>query len=167
MLQSRLTVAGETFSTSAVSSALSPPKETHFDDLHFARIKASQLIQRFIERRKVARSIAGHDGDFVQSDMLYTTSALDVVATSMVDQYAPHHLRRNCEEVGAILPLHSLVVHQAHVRLVYQRGCLEGVVRPLALHVAVSEATKFIINDRCQTIQRALISRTPSTQELA
>ncbi len=135
--------------------------------MHFARIETSQCVQRVIERHEVASSIASHDGDFVQSDMLHTASALDVVVTSMVDQYAPHHLRRNCEEVGAILPLHSLVVHQAHVRFVYQRGRLEGVARALALHVAVSEAAKFTIDDRCQTIQRALISRAPSAQELA
>jgi hypothetical protein len=37
----------------------------------------------------------------------------------MVDKYAPHHLRCDCEEMGTILPLHALVVHQTHVGFIY------------------------------------------------
>ena len=59
--------------------------------------------------------------------MLYTAPAFYVMAPGMVDQYAPHHLGRNREEVGAILPLHALVVHQAHVGFIYQGGSLERV----------------------------------------
>jgi hypothetical protein len=70
----------------------------------------------------------------------------------MVDQYAPHHLGRNCEEVSAILPLHSVVVHQPHVRFVDKGGRLEAVARTLAIHVAVSEAAEFPIDDWRQLI---------------
>src|SRR5215470_7554922 len=99
--------------------------------------------------------------------MLHTGAALDVAGASMIHQYAPHDLSRNCEEVGAILPLHPLVMHQAHIRFVYQGGRLEGVAGPLALHVVVSQAAELFINDRSQTIQRALISRAPGAKELA
>ena len=85
----------------------------------------------------------------------------------MIHQYAPHHLGRNREEMGAILPLHALVVHQAHVGFIYQGGGLERVAWALALHVVVSQAAKFFINDRGQTVERALVSIAPGAEELA
>ena len=39
-------------------------------------------------------------------------------------QNAAHDLGRNGEKVCPVLPLHALVVHQAHVRFIYQRGRL-------------------------------------------
>jgi len=85
----------------------------------------------------------------------------------MVDQYAPHHLGRNCEEMGAILPLHALVVNQTHVGFIYQGSGLERVAWALALHEVVSQATKLFINDRGQAIERALVSFTPGAEEPA
>ena len=99
--------------------------------------------------------------------MLHTGSALDVVATSMIDQYAPHHLGRNREEMGAILPLHALVVHQAHVGFVHQGGRLERVAAALALHIAVSQAAEFVIHDGGQAVERALVSIAPGAQKRA
>src|SRR5882724_3243746 len=99
--------------------------------------------------------------------MQHAVSALEVVAASIVDQYAPHHLGRNCEEVSAILPLHALIVHQAHVSLIDEGGRLKGMARALAFHVAVRKAAKFVINDGREPLERALISRAPGAEERA
>src|SRR6266404_6758298 len=96
-------------------------KEAHLDDLHLSWIETGQCIHSVIEGHQVAGSIAIHDGNVVQGNMLDTGSALYVMAPGMVDQYAPHHLGRNCEEMGPILPLHALVVHKTHVGFIYQR----------------------------------------------
>jgi hypothetical protein len=99
--------------------------------------------------------------------VLHTGPALYVVATGMVNQYAPHHLGRNCEEMGPILPLHALVVHQAHVGFVYQGGGLERVPWALALHVVVSQAAKLFINDWGKALERCLVAIAPGAEQPA
>jgi hypothetical protein len=171
MLQSRLTVAGDTLSTSAVSSTLESAKKTHLDDLYLAWIETSQRVQRIIEGDKISAwvrgSITAHDSDLFQRDMLHTRPALYVMATGMVHQYAPHHLGRNRKKMGSILPLHALVIHQSHVGLIDQGGRLESVARALALHIAVSEAAEFIINNRRQPLERAVVSIAPGAEQRA
>ncbi len=67
--------------------------------------------------------------------------------------------------MGAILPLHAFVVHQAHVGFVDQGGRLQCVAWALALHIAVGQAAEFVVNDRRQAIERALVSIAPGAQE--
>jgi hypothetical protein len=71
----------------------------------------------------------------------------------MFHQNAPHQLGRNREKMGAILPLHAFVVHQAHVRLIYESRRLQAVTGALASHVAPCEAAEFVIDDRGQPIE--------------
>ncbi len=44
-----------------------------------------------------------------------------------------HQLGRDAEKVSSVLPLRSVLPYQAQVRLVNQRGALQGVVAALAL----------------------------------
>jgi hypothetical protein len=44
---------------------------------------------------------------------------------------------------------------------------LKRVAAPLALHIAMSEATEFFVNDRHQGVERALIAIAPSTEDRA
>ena len=124
-----------------------------------------ECIHRIIQRYQVAGSIATRDADVVQVDMLDTAPSLYILAASMVYQYSPHHLGRNCEEMGAILPLHALVVHQTHVGFIYQGSGLKRVAWALALHVVVSQAAKLFINDRRQAVERVLVSIAPGAEE--
>src|SRR5262245_45591160 len=106
-------------------------------------------------------------GNVGQGNMPDTGPALYVMAPGMVDQYAPHHLGRNCEKMGAILPLHALVVNQTHVGFIHQGSGLERVAWALALHVVVSQSAEFFINDRCQAVESASVSTTPGAEKLA
>ena len=133
MLQSRLTVAGDTLSTSAVSSTLSPPKKRISMICTLRGSRRAECIHRVIERHQIAGSIGTHDGDIVEGDVLHTRPALYVMAAGMIDQYAPHHLRRNREEMRPILPFHALVVHQTHIGFIHQGSRLERVAGALAL----------------------------------
>src|SRR5208283_2441692 len=85
----------------------------------------------------------------------------------MVHQDSPHQLRRNGEKMGAILPLHALVVDQASVGFIHQRGCLEAVARALALHVAARQAAEFVVNDGGEFFQGAWVSSAPSAEQNA
>src|SRR5580698_1315121 len=67
--------------------------------------------------------------------------------------------------MGAVLPLHALIIHQSHVGFVCQRRGLEAVSRALTFHMAASQAAKLVINDRGQFFQRALVTVSPGTEE--
>ena len=132
-----------------------------------ARIEARQGGDRVVERHQVRGWIASDDSGLVQIDMLHTCTALDVMSTSMIDQDAPHHLGRNSEEMGTILPAHAVVSHQAQVGLVHEGGRLERVAAALTLHIAVSQAAEFFVHDGGQAVERALVSIAPGSQTRA
>ena len=69
--------------------------------------------------------------------------------------------------MGAVLPLHPLIVDQANVSLIDQGRRLERVAWAFALQIAVSQAVEFVINDGGQPFERALISFAPGAQERA
>jgi hypothetical protein len=55
--------------------------------------------------------------------------------------------------MGAILPMHALIVHQAHIGLVYEGGGLERVAPALALHIAVGQAAELFVDGRRQPVE--------------
>ena len=85
----------------------------------------------------------------------------------MLNQNAPHQLGRNREKVRAILPLHALVIHQAHVGFIDQGRGLQAVAGALALHVVACQAVEFLIDDGGQPFERALVSVAPGAEQLA
>ena len=141
-------------------------KEAHFDNLYFARIEPRQRVHRVIQRHQVRGTVAAHHCCLLQRNVLHAAAALQVVTPRMLHQNAPHHLGRNREEMRAILPLHALVIHQAHVGFIDQRGGLQAVPRALALHVAARQTAQFVINDGSQLFERALVSAAPGAEQL-
>ena len=99
--------------------------------------------------------------------MLHAASAFQVMAARMLHQNAPHQLGRNREEMGAILPLHALIIHQAHVGFIDQGRGLQAVAGALAFHVAARQAVEFVINDGGQPFERALVSVAPGAEQRA
>jgi hypothetical protein len=69
--------------------------------------------------------------------------------------------------MGPILPLHALVIHQAHVGLVHQSRCLQAVGGALASHVPLREAPEFVIHEGRQPVERRLISVAPGSEQPA
>jgi len=142
-------------------------KEPHFDDLHLAGIDARERIQCVIERDEVEVIISAHHDDrFVERDMPHAATALDVVASRMLNKDAPHQLRADGEKMRTILPLHPGVIHQSHIRFIDQSGCLEAVARTFTSHIAMGEAMELRVDDWCQLIKGALISLGPGLQQL-
>ena len=85
----------------------------------------------------------------------------------MFDQDAPHQLSRNGKKMGAILPLHAPVIHQAHVGLINQGRRLKAVAGPLASDVALGKAVEFVIDDGGQLVERGAVSAAPGTEQAA
>src|SRR5438045_2960031 len=67
--------------------------------------------------------------------------------------------------MGAILPLHSLIIHQAHIGFINQSRSLQAVAGALTFHVAARQAAQFVINDGGQPRQGPLVSIAPGAEE--
>jgi hypothetical protein len=86
-------------------------------------------------------------GRFFQRHALHAASAFQVVPPRILHQDPPHHLGRDREKMGAILPPHALVIHQTQVSFIDQRRGLEAVAGALAPHVTAGQAVELIINN--------------------
>src|ERR1700722_3716291 len=99
--------------------------------------------------------------------MDYTAPAFQIMPPRVFHQNAPHHLGRDREEMGAILPFHALIIRQAQVGFIYQSRGLQTVTGALPPHVAARQPVELCINDGGQLFERALVSAAPSTEQPA
>jgi len=67
------------------------------------------------------KSLAGLNVEIIQGDVRDASPALLIAPARMVHEDAAHQLGGHGEKVGAVLPLHSLVVHQTQVGFVDER----------------------------------------------
>jgi len=74
------------------------------------------------------------------------------VAARVLNQNAPHQLGRNRKKMSAVLPIHPLVIHQAHVGFIDQSGGLQAMTGALTFHVASGKAVEFVIDDWSQAV---------------
>ena len=84
----------------------------------------------------------------------------------MVDQDVPHRLRRDAEEMDAVLPVLVGVASQFQVRLVDHRGGLQRVTGGLLRHVTLGELVQFAVDQRNQLLQCALVPGAPAVEQL-
>src|SRR5437867_2871169 len=104
-VQSRITVPGETFNTSAVCSMSSPPKKTQFHNLTLSRIDSLQCLQRFIKRRHIRRLLLRQTSRFIERNLDQAAAALGSVSLArVVYQNPPHQPGSNTKKVVPILP---------------------------------------------------------------
>ncbi len=154
-LQSRRTVSGETFSTSAVSSTLKPPKKRNSTTRLFRGSTRARALQRIVQRDQVVAFFSCGPINASSSVTLgIAASALLVTArTRRIHQNPPHQLRADGEEMGAVLPVHLLAAQQFQVGLVDQCRGLQGVAGALPEHVAPREAPQFLVDQGDELLQ--------------
>ena len=69
--------------------------------------------------------------------------------------------------MGAILPLHAPIIHQAQVGLIHQSRRLQAVAGALAFHIAACQTVELVKNDGGQLLERSLVSVAPGTEKHA
>ena len=120
--QSRFTVSGDTFSASAVSSTLSPPKNRSSTTWARRSERRGEVRQRLVQRDQVLAALLRHDQRLVERHARGAATALLIALRARgVHEDAPHQPRRHREEVRAVLPAHVPEVHQPQVGLVDER----------------------------------------------
>ena len=164
--QSLITVSGEIFNTSAVSSTLNPPKNRSSTTWLFrsycaasARSASSMAIRSSGVSLATARfSIERHATE-------RTTALLVLSGPGEIHEHAPHEASGHREKVRAILPLHPTNIHQPEVDLVDERGGLENVVRTLARHVPLRKAPQLAVHEREQPLHGSGVAAPPFDQK--
>lgn len=96
---------------------------TKLDDAAFARVVFGQIFQGFVERQDIGRGFAGNVDGFVQRQGRFAFSAFGGgVRARVIHQNVSHQMRRDADEVCAVLPVRRLLADQLQVRFVDQRG---------------------------------------------
>src|SRR5205085_9975811 len=131
------------------------------------RVNSGQLFQCFVERQKFnvrfVRSVLG----MAERDGVLRAASLSGSARScVVNQYAAHQLRGDCEEMGAVLPVCALLVNKFQISFVYKRRRLQRMIGALPAKIVVSQTPQFLINKRHQFVQRLAVSLAPSFKKL-
>ena len=74
-------------------------------------------------------------------------------------------MRRDAEEVRAILPLHATLIDQLQERLVDQRGRLQRVIATFTIHAAARETMQLAVDHGQQLIGGGGVTGGPFLQE--
>ncbi len=135
--QSRRTVCGETLSTVAVSSTLRPAKKRSSTTWALRASTLASDCKAPSSSNELGVAFRGNDHGLVQGYLVARTAPFPGASgQGVIDQDPTHHLGRQREKVGAILPLNTMHVHQPQEGLVDQGGRLQGVAAAFARHIA-------------------------------
>ena len=160
--QSLITVSGEIFNTSAVSSTLNPPKNRSSTTWAFRSYLRRQGPKRVVDGNQVVWCVGGDSQVLVERHTMERAAALLVVAGAReVDEHAAHEAGGHREEVRAILPLHPSDINEPDVNLVDERGCLEDVIRTLPGHVPPGQSAQFTVHERDQLLHGPVVAGSP------
>ena len=99
-----------------------------------------------------------HDGQRVvvveRDDDLSAAALLPPPRYRVVDQDAAHGLRRNREEVAAVLPLNPIELVELEPGLVHERRRAERVIVALAPQLARRELTQLVVHEHEHLLHR-------------
>ena len=95
-----------------------------------------------------------------------TTGLGSLARAGEIHQDMPQQLSGDAEEMGAVLPPHSLPINQPHISFVDQRRGLQGMACALAAHVPFSQPVQFRIDQRGQIFQGCFVSIAPGQEQL-
>ena len=89
----------------------------------------------------------------------------DLLTSGVINNDLAHRSGGYGEEVGAVLPARIGLIGQAQISLVDQRRSLQCVIGTLPAHMTMSDASKFLIDQRSQFREGSIVPVTPSRQE--
>ncbi len=89
------------------------------------------------------------------------------MASCVVDENLPHELRRDSEEVSAVLPLWQGLLGESDVSFVDKSGALQGMTWALLAEVVPGNAAQLTVDQRQKQIERSFVSGAPPHQKLS
>ena len=113
------------------------------------RIELPKLVDQFGEHDGVDLGRLGGGESMVQRKPLAIPAALQTAAAAAeVHEDLPHGRGRDRQEVVLVVPGQVRMLHQAHERLVDQRGRLERGTKRLIVHPSAGNAPKLVVDHR-------------------
>jgi hypothetical protein len=117
------------------------------------------------QQQLTIRSLDAADS-VIQRDPHCCTGALPPALSSrMIDEDPAHHLRRDAEEVRAVLPGDALLANQPEVRLVDQGGWLQRVIRAFATKIRGGSPLEIFVDEWQQLVARREVAVSPRPQQ--
>jgi hypothetical protein len=142
-------------------------KVSQLDHLTASFVHLRQTLKCFIQPEQLQTLIRSYSCSFFQRNLLRSAAALGVSVTPrMVDEYAPHYLRRDGEEVRTIGPMYVPLIYEADVSFVYEGGGLECVTFSLPAHVTSRKPAQFLVDQRIQLVECGLVPVAPLNEQL-
>jgi hypothetical protein len=89
-----------------------------------------------------------------------------VALARMIDEDPAHCLRSHSEEVRSSLPMNAILIDQACVGLVDERGGLERVPNPLLPEKASGQLAQLVVDEGHQGSQRPAIAPAPGDEQI-
>src|SRR5262249_16387957 len=84
---------------------------------------------------------------FIERELLKILPAfLRVMFARMIYQQATHYLCSDAKKVGSVLPIHSRLIYQTQVSLVYHRGRLQGVIGTFTPQIIRRKLSQLIVD---------------------
>ena len=109
------------------------------DNLSLTSVDEGQLSKRLFQEQNLAVALLPSADVFVERQPDRRARPFGGLALArVIDQDAPHHLRRQAEEVRPILPVDAILAGESDVGLVDERGRLQRVVWPFAAQMALA-----------------------------
>jgi hypothetical protein len=72
----------------------------------------------------------------------------------VIDEDRAHCLGGDAEEMCAALGLYRRLILEPEIRLVHQRGCLQGMASWLRAHIAPRLSPQLVVNPRKELVER-------------
>ena len=131
--------------------------------LHDARqtlVDGGEGGERVVERYQELRALA-HLGEL---DLVRRIEAIDrhpfvappalfrTMLPGVVDEDSAHHPCGDREEVRTVHPLHVPLVHKSQIRLVHERGGIQGVAVALFVELAPRDGVQFVVHERDEVV---------------
>ena len=124
-----------------------------FNNTAFLLVYLGELMKRLIQRDKFGAALHGPVDILVQREFLKIRATLSSpVRARVVNQDTAHHLRRDAEEMGAVLPVDPRLIDQPQVSLVHQGSGLQRVIGAFAAQVVGGKAAQLIVDERQQGV---------------
>lgn len=139
-------------------------KITELDHFALSRVNLLQSGEAGVERHEVLAAIRLHGHRFFEMDF-ESRSFAGLLTAGVVYQNLTHQARRHAIEVRAVLPGGTGLIHQTQVRLMHQRGGLQGVAEALSSEIGSGKLPQFRVYERGELVQGLLAALGPFGQQ--
>ena len=134
-----------------------------FDQFRLACVVGGKTVECLVHGELFVFIAAGRGdlhGGVVDADPLQSTPVTNrFLASSVVNNDASHVLGRDSEEMGAPLPLPTILASKLEPCLVHQGGGLEGLSGSFTGKLGGGEMAKFVVNQRQESLSGLGLTR--------